>query len=56
MADTGGPLGAGKAIGRFLFASIFSGFSATSATSGCCGTAAKQTWQDKVVSSIVIKA
>ena len=55
VADTGGPLGAGKAIGRFLFASIFSGFFYLGYL-WMLWDGKKQTWQDKVVSSIVIRA
>lgn len=55
VADTGAPLGAGKAIGRFVFASIFSGFFYLGYL-WMLWDGRKQTWQDKVVSSIVIKA
>jgi len=55
VADTGGPLGTGKAIGRFLFASFISGFLYLGYL-WMLWDGRKQTWQDKVVSSIVIKA
>ena len=56
VAETGGPLGAGKAIGRFLFASFISGFFFYLGYLWMLWDGRKQTWQDKVVSSIVIKA
>ena len=56
MADTGGPLGAGRAIGRFLFASFISGFFFYLGYWWMLWDDRKQTWQDKVVRSIVIRA
>jgi uncharacterized RDD family membrane protein YckC len=54
-ANTGGPIGGGRAIGRYLFAVIISDL--------LCGLGylwglwdpQKQTWHDKVTSAVVIK-
>lgn len=55
-ASSGTPIGNGRALGRYLFAAFISG--------NLCGLGylwalwdqRKQTWHDKVVSSVVVKA
>jgi len=52
---TGGSIGGGRALGRFLFASIFSGFFYLGYL-WMLWDGRSQTWQDKVVNDVVVKA
>ncbi len=53
---TGGPIGGGRAIGRWLFASTISGWFFYLGFLWMLWDGRKQTWHDKVVSSVVVKA
>lgn len=55
-ATTGGPIGGGRAIGRYLFASFISGNIFALGYLWSLWDSRKQTWHDKVVSSVVVKA
>ena len=55
-ANSGGPIGPGRAFGRMLFAGLISGFFFYLGYLWMLWDGRKQTWQDKVVTSIVIKA
>jgi uncharacterized RDD family membrane protein YckC len=55
-ATSGGPIGAGRAIGRFLFAALISGNLCYLGFLWNIWDKRKQTWHDKVVNSVVIKA
>jgi uncharacterized RDD family membrane protein YckC len=54
-ANTGGPIGAGRAIGRFLFGGIISGWFFYLGYWWMLWDDRKQTWHDKVVSTVVVK-
>jgi uncharacterized RDD family membrane protein YckC len=55
-ANTGGPIGGGRAIGRYLFGAIISGFIFYLGFLWMLWDGRKQTWHDKVASTIVVKA
>lgn len=55
-AITGGPIGAGRAIGRYLFKSFISGNVCLLGYLWALWDGRKQTWHDKVVTSVVVKA
>jgi len=55
-AATGAPIGAGRSFGRYLFASFISGNLCLLGYLWSLWDPRKQTWHDKVVSSVVIKA
>jgi uncharacterized RDD family membrane protein YckC len=55
-ATTGGAIGNGRALGRFLFAGFISGNLCALGYLWALWDGRKQTWHDKVVSSVVIKA
>ncbi|MFN8034842.1 MAG: RDD family protein [Acidimicrobiia bacterium] len=55
-AATGQPIGTGRAVGRQLFAQFISGWFCYLGYLWMLWDPNKQTWQDKVVSSVVIKA
>jgi uncharacterized RDD family membrane protein YckC len=55
-ANTGGPIGTGRAIGRFLFAQIISGAFCSLGYLWNIWDSRKQTWHDKVTTAVVIKA
>ena len=54
-AATGGPIGTGRAIGRFLFASIISGSICYLGYLWNLWDSRKQTWHDKIMSTVVVK-
>jgi uncharacterized RDD family membrane protein YckC len=54
-ANTGGPIGAGRAFGRMLFASFISSFFFNLGYLWNIWDAKKQTWHDKVTTTIVVK-
>ncbi len=55
-ADAGTPVGMGRAFGRLLFASVISGSICFLGYLWMLWDPKKQTWHDKVVNAIVIKA
>lgn len=55
-AATGGPIGTGRAIGRFLFASIISGSICYLGYLWNLWDSRKQTWHDKVTTAVVVKS
>lgn len=55
-AATGGPIGAGRALGRYLFKSFISGNLCALGYLWSLWDGRKQTWHDKVVASVVVKA
>ncbi len=55
-ATTGQPIGAGRALGRQLFASFISSNVCLLGYLWALWDGRKQTWHDKVVSSVVVKA
>jgi len=55
-ANTGGPIGTGRAIGRFLFAQIISGSLCWLGYLWNIWDDRKQTWHDKVTSAVVVRA
>ncbi len=55
-ASTGGPIGGGRAVGRYLFASFISGNVFLLGYLWSLWDKRNQTWHDKVVSSVVVKA
>lgn len=55
-ADTGQPIGVGRALGRTLFRGIVSGNFCLLGYLWALWDSKKQTWHDKIVGSIVIKA
>ena len=55
-ASTGGPIGTGRAIGRFLFAQIISGSFCYLGFLWNIWDSRKQTWHDKVTSAVVVRA
>lgn len=55
-ATTGGPIGGGRAVGRYLFKSFISGNLCFLGYLWSLWDGRKQTWHDKVVTSVVIKA
>jgi uncharacterized RDD family membrane protein YckC len=55
-ATTGGSIGPGRAIGRYLFKSFISGNLCALGYLWSLWDGRKQTWHDKVVSSVVVKA
>ena len=55
-ATTAGPIGGGRAFGRYLFASFISGNVCLLGYLWALWDPRNQTWHDKVVSSVVVKA
>lgn len=55
-ANTGGPIGGGRAIGRFLFKQFISGNICLLGYLWAIWDGRKQSWHDKVVTSVVVKA
>jgi uncharacterized RDD family membrane protein YckC len=55
-ATTGGPIGPGRAIGRYLFKAFISGNLCFLGYLWALWDGRKQSWHDKVVSSVVVKA
>lgn len=55
-ATSGGPIGGGRALGRYLFAVFFSGNFFALGYLWALWDKRNQTWHDKVVSSVVVKA
>jgi uncharacterized RDD family membrane protein YckC len=55
-ATTGGPIGGGRAVGRFLFKYFISGNICGLGYLWALWDGRKQTWHDKVVSSVVVRA
>lgn len=55
-ALTGGPIGGGRAIGRYLFKTFISGNICLLGYLWAVWDGRKQTWHDKVVTSVVVKA
>lgn len=55
-ATTGGPIGPGRALGRYLFKSFISGSICFLGYLWSLWDKRSQTWHDKVVSSVVVKA
>lgn len=55
-ATNGSPIGAGRALGRYLFATFISGNFCLLGYLWALWDSKKQTWHDKVVSSVVVKA
>jgi uncharacterized RDD family membrane protein YckC len=55
-ATSGAPIGNGRALGRFLFAAFISGNICALGYLWALWDPRKQTWHDKVVSSVVVKA
>jgi uncharacterized RDD family membrane protein YckC len=55
-ADNGQPIGYGRAIGRLLFAGIISGSFCALGYLWMLWDKDKQTWHDKVVGSVVVRA
>jgi len=55
-ATTGVPIGTGRALGRYLFASFISGNICALGYLWAIWDGRKQTWHDKVVSSVVVEA
>lgn len=55
-ATTGGPIGAGRALGRYLFAAFISSNICLLGYLWNIWDKRKQTWHDKVVNSVVVKA
>jgi uncharacterized RDD family membrane protein YckC len=55
-ATTGQPIGKGRAFGRFLFRSFISGSLCALGYLWAIWDPRRQTWHDKVVSSVVVKA
>jgi uncharacterized RDD family membrane protein YckC len=55
-ATSGAPIGNGRALGRFLFAGFISGNVCALGYLWALWDPRKQTWHDKVVSSVVVKA
>lgn len=53
---TGGPIGGGRAVGRWLFATTISSWLFYLGYLWCLWDVRQQTWHDKVVSSVVVKA
>jgi uncharacterized RDD family membrane protein YckC len=54
-AVTGGPIGGGRAVGRYLFKSIISGSICALGYLWAIWDPRKQSWHDKVVISVVVK-
>lgn len=55
-AQSGAPIGTGRALGRYLFANFISGNICFLGFLWALWDGKKQTWHDKVVGSIVVKA
>lgn len=55
-ATTGGPIGGGRALGRYLFKAFISGNICFLGYLWMLWDRRKQTWHDKVVTSVVVKA
>jgi uncharacterized RDD family membrane protein YckC len=55
-ANTGAPIGSGRALGRYLFAGFISGSVCLLGYLWSLWDDRKQTWHDKVVNSIVVRA
>jgi uncharacterized RDD family membrane protein YckC len=55
-ATSGQPIGNGRALGRYLFATFISGNLCALGYLWAFWDGRKQTWHDKVVSSVVVKA
>lgn len=55
-AATGGPIGPGRAVGRYLFKAFISGNLCLLGYLWALWDNRSQTWHDKVVSSVVVKA
>lgn len=55
-ASTGGPIGTGRALGRYLFKSFISGNICFLGYLWALWDGRKQTWHDKVVTSVVVRA
>src|SRR5690606_7539378 len=55
-AGNGMPIGAGRALGRYLFATFISGNICGLGYLWAIWDGRKQTWHDKVVSSVVVEA
>jgi uncharacterized RDD family membrane protein YckC len=55
-ATSGQPIGNGRALGRYLFAAFISGNLCALGYLWAIWDGRKQTWHDKVVSSVVVKA
>jgi uncharacterized RDD family membrane protein YckC len=55
-AQTGNPIGAGRALGRYLFAGFISGWFFFLGYLWMLWDKRHQTWHDKVVGSVVVKA
>lgn len=55
-ATTAGPIGGGRSFGRYLFASFISGNVCFLGYLWALWDPRKQTWHDKVVTSVVVKA
>lgn len=55
-ATTGGPIGSGRALGRYLFKTLISGNVCALGYLWMLWDGRKQTWHDKVVTSVVVKA
>jgi uncharacterized RDD family membrane protein YckC len=54
--DTGAPIGVGRALGRYLFANCISGLVCYLGYLWMLWDGKNQTWHDKVVGSIVVRA
>jgi uncharacterized RDD family membrane protein YckC len=55
-STSGAPIGTGRALGRYLFATFISGNLCALGYLWALWDGRKQTWHDKVVSSVVVKA
>jgi uncharacterized RDD family membrane protein YckC len=55
-AQSGAPIGTGRALGRYLFANFISGNICLLGFLWALWDGKKQTWHDKVVNSIMVKA
>lgn len=55
-ATTGGPIGSGRALGRYLFKTFISGNVCALGYLWMLWDGRKQTWHDKVVTSVVVRA
>lgn len=55
-ANTGGPIGGGRAVGRLVFKTFISGNIFFLGYLWMLWDRRKQTWHDKVVTSVVVKA
>ncbi|MEX2293948.1 MAG: RDD family protein [Acidimicrobiales bacterium] len=55
-ANSGGPIGGGRAVGRYMFRAFISGNICFLGYLWMLWDGRKQTWHDKVVTSVVVKA